>query len=79
MTGYGFSGGGYDLFFRAQGLSILVLISTRQYRDVTNSACGKPRRSGRGRIARTAQPSYTAHATKGNLRQDVLKVTPVGI
>jgi len=40
---------------------------------------GKPRRSGRGRIARTAAPSYNGVAAdnQGSLRQGMPEVTPV--
>jgi putative transcriptional regulator len=42
---------------------------------------GKPRRSGRGRIARTAEPSYNGVAAdnQGSLRQGMPEVTPVEI
>lgn len=42
---------------------------------------GKPRRSGRGRIARTAAPSYNGVAAdnQGSLRQGMPEVTPVEI
>lgn len=41
----------------------------------------KPRRSGRGRIARTAQPSYNGVAAdnQGSLRRGTPEVTPVEI
>lgn len=41
----------------------------------------KPRRSGRGRIAQTAEPSYNGIAAdnQGSLRQGMPEVTPVEI
>ena len=50
-------------------------------RRQTDPLRDKPRRSGRGRIARTAQPSYNGIAAdnQGSLRQGMPEVTPVEI
>ena len=74
-------GFGFDVVFRLRFL-LVQLPQTGEIQDAAHDQVrGKPRPSGRGRIARTAAPSYNGVAAdnQGSLRQGMPEVTPVEI